>query len=139
VYPGLVVTNMVPGATRQTRQRAEILALLDTCDGFRTAQQLHAQLRDRGAAVGLTTVYRTLQLLADAGEVDQVRLPDGEQAYRRCATGHHHHLVCRSCGRTVEVTGPAVERWAQQQAAAHGFVDVQHTLEILGTCGTCAT
>jgi Fur family ferric uptake transcriptional regulator len=133
------VTSVVPGATRNTRQRAEVLALLETTDGFRSAQQLHAVLRERGAGVGLTTVYRTLQLLSDAGEVDQMRLPDGEQLYRRCGRGrHHHHLVCRSCGTTVEVEGPAVERWAQQQATRHGFTDVDHTLEIVGTCATCA-
>jgi Fur family ferric uptake transcriptional regulator len=132
------VTHVVPGTTRNTRQRAEVLALLQGTDGFRSAQQLHADLRARGAKVGLTTVYRTLQLLADAGEVDQMRLPDGEQLYRRCAGDrHHHHLVCRGCGRTVEVEGPAVERWAQRVAAEHGFTDVGHTLEIFGTCAAC--
>jgi len=133
------VQNVVPGTTRNTRQRAEVLALLEATEGFRSAQQLHAALREQGAGVGLTTVYRTLQLLADAGEVDQMRLPDGEQLYRRCGQStHHHHLVCRRCGRTVEVEGPAVERWARQQAARHGFSDVEHTLEIVGTCADCA-
>jgi Fur family transcriptional regulator, ferric uptake regulator len=132
------VRTVVPGAARNTRQRAEVLALLAATDGFRSAQQLHAALRDRGAGVGLTTVYRTLQLLADAGEVDQLRLPDGGQLYRRCGQGrHHHHLVCRSCGRTVEVAGPAMERWARDQAARHGFTDVDHTVEIIGTCADC--
>jgi Fur family transcriptional regulator, ferric uptake regulator len=134
----IVVTSVVPGTTRNTRQRAEVLALLGETEEFRTAQQLHARLRDQGAKVGLTTVYRTLQLLSDAGEVDAMRLPDGEQLYRRCGqSGHHHHLVCRSCGATVEVEGPAVERWAQAQAARHGFVDVDHVLEIVGTCAAC--
>jgi Fur family ferric uptake transcriptional regulator len=115
------------------------LALLEATDGFRSAQQLYVSLRDEGAQVGLTTVYRTLQLLADAGEVDQMRLPDGEQVYRRCGRGsHHHHLVCRLCGRAVEVELPSVERWARNQAAAHGFVDVDHTIEIVGTCADCA-
>jgi Fur family ferric uptake transcriptional regulator len=133
------VTAVVPGAARNTRQRAEVLALLEATEDFRSAQQLHAALRERGTGIGLTTVYRTLQLLSDAGEVDQMRLPDGEQMYRRCArSGHHHHLVCRSCGRTVEVEGPAVERWAQEQAERHGFVGVEHTLEIVGTCAGCS-
>jgi Fur family ferric uptake transcriptional regulator len=88
--------------------------------------------------VGLTTVYRSLQMLADAQEVDVLRLADGETAYRRCSRGHHHHLVCRQCGRTVEVDGPAVERWADRIAADHGFVEIEHTLEIFGTCGDCA-
>ena len=78
-------------------------------EGFHSAQELHAMLRDRGERVGLTTVYRTLQGLADAGEIDVMRPPGGEHLYRRCSQGHHHHLVCRSCGRTVEVEGPAVE------------------------------
>ena len=88
--------------------------------------------------VGLATVYRTLQALADDGEVDVLRTDDGEAVYRRCCTGHHHHLVCRACGRTVEVEGPTVERWADTVAAEHGFTDVRHTLEIVGTCADCA-
>ncbi|GIH14621.1 Fur family transcriptional regulator [Rugosimonospora africana] len=132
------MTNVTPGITRNTRQRAEVLALLEGTDEFRSAQQLHAQLRAKGSGVGLTTVYRTLQLLADAGEVDQMRLGDGEQVYRRCSRSqHHHHLVCRSCGHTVEVEGPAVERWTQRLAGEHGFTDVSHTLEIFGTCANC--
>ncbi len=134
------MTRPTPGMTRNTRQRAEVLALLSDTDGFRSAQQLHAQLRASGSGVGLTTVYRTLQILADVGEVDQMRLPDGEQLYRRCSRSqHHHHLVCRGCGRTVEIEGAAVERWAEKQAAEHGFTDVDHTLEIFGQCAGCRT
>jgi Fur family ferric uptake transcriptional regulator len=132
------LTHPAPSPTRNTRQRAEVLALLSGTDEFRSAQQLHAELRARGTGVGLATVYRTLQRLAEAGEVDQMRLADGEQAYRRCSRSqHHHHLVCRSCGRTVEVEGPAVERWTERLAAEHGFTDVSHTLEIFGTCTGC--
>ena len=132
------MTRSTPGMTRNTRQRAEVLALLDDTDEFRSAQQLHAQLRAAGSGVGLTTVYRTLQILAEVGEVDQMRLPDGEQLYRRCSRSqHHHHLVCRQCGRTVEIEGQAVEKWAEKQAEQHGFTDVGHTLEIFGRCAEC--
>jgi Fur family transcriptional regulator, ferric uptake regulator len=123
---------------RQTRQRAAVSALLQEVDGFHSAQELHAMLRERGDRVGLTTVYRTLQGMADAGEVDVMRPPGGEHLYRRCSEGHHHHLVCRACGRAVEVEGPAVETWADTVAAKHGFSDVSHTLEIFGTCPDCA-
>jgi Fur family ferric uptake transcriptional regulator len=134
----IAVSPAVPGMARNTRQRAEVLSLLDGTEEFRSAQQLHAALRARGTGVGLTTVYRTLQLLADAGEVDQMRLPDGEQLYRRCSREqHHHHLVCRSCGRTIEIEGRAVEKWAEKLAAEHGFTDVAHTVEIVGTCASC--
>jgi Fur family ferric uptake transcriptional regulator len=125
-------------ALRNTRQRTAVSALLKDVDGFHSAQELHAMLRQRGERVGLTTVYRTLQGLADAGEVDVMRPPGGEHLYRRCSEGHHHHLVCRSCGRTVEVDGPAVETWAERVAARHGYVNVSHTMEIFGTCPACA-
>lgn len=121
-----------------TRQQQLVLDALDRAREFRSAQQLYAELRASGERVGLTTVYRALQALATDGAVDVLRT-DGEVAYRRCARTHHHHLVCRSCGRTVEVTGPAVERWADQVARDHGFQDVEHTLEVFGTCGACAT
>jgi Fur family transcriptional regulator, ferric uptake regulator len=131
------VTQTTPGA-RNTRQRGQVLALMAETDDFRSAQQLHTLLRERGASVGLTTVYRTLQLLVDADEVDTMRLPSGEQLYRRCGQSHHHHLVCRRCGTTVEVEGPAVERWTDRVAAEHGFTAVSHTLEIFGYCPDCA-
>jgi Fur family ferric uptake transcriptional regulator len=83
-------------------------------------------------------VYNQLRALADAGEVDTLRTSDGETLYRRCGTGHHHHLVCRDCGGTVEVEGPEVERWADRVAGRHGFVDIAHTVEIVGTCSACA-
>jgi Fur family ferric uptake transcriptional regulator len=124
---------------RSTRQRSAIQALLGDIDDFRSAQQVHALLRERGDRVGLTTVYRALQLMADAGEVDVLRTAEGEATFRQCSARHHHHLVCRHCGKAVEVEGPGVERWTQRLAADNGFVDVTHTVEIVGTCADCAS
>ena len=126
------------GARRPTRQRAAVAAVLADTDDFRSAQELHALLRQGGDKVGLATVYRNLQAMAADGEIDMLRTDEGEAVYRACSTGHHHHLVCRVCGRTVEVEGPTVEAWATRVSAEHGFTDVRHTLEIFGTCPTCS-
>ncbi len=126
------------GGLRRTRQRAAVSAALEELDGFCSAQSLHALLRGRGEPVGLTTVYRTLGSMAAAGEVDVITGDDGEARYRRCSGEHHHHLVCRGCGLTVEVAGPTVEAWAESVAAAHGFAEPTHTLEIFGLCSDCA-
>lgn len=128
----------LPGL-RSTRQRAAVTRLLDSVDDFRSAQEIHEELRRGGEGIGLTTVYRTLQTLAEAGEIDTLRTASGEAVYRRCSAHHHHHLVCRDCGRTVEVEGPTVEIWAEKVAAEHGFTDISHTVEIFGTCTPCTT
>lgn len=125
---------MSPTIRRPTRQQAAVTARLGEIEDFTSAQDLHARMRTAGESVGLATVYRTLTALAAAGDVDVLRTDDGEAAYRMCSTGHHHHLVCRDCGRTVEVEGPTVEQWTERVAAEHGFADVAHTLEIFGTC-----
>jgi Fur family ferric uptake transcriptional regulator len=126
----------VPGG-RPTRQRRAVAEVLGTFSDFRSAQEIHELLARRGEAVGLATVYRTLQRLAEAGEVDVLRTEEGEAIYRRCSPAHHHHLVCRACGATVEVEGPAVERWTRAIAEEHGYADVSHTLEIFGICDSC--
>jgi Fur family ferric uptake transcriptional regulator len=124
---------------RATRQRAAISALLEKLDDFRSAQDLHDELRRRGEGIGLTTVYRTLQQMAAAGLVDTLRTDSGESVYRLCSAHHHHHLVCRACGSTVEVQGGQVEAWAAEVACEHGFSDVSHTIEIFGICADCTT
>ena len=133
------MTSTDPGSPglRPTRQRIAVAEAMASVEDFRSAQDIHELLAQRGEAVGLATVYRTLQRLVEAGEVDLLRTEDGEASYRRCSDTHHHHLVCRTCGATVEVEGPAVERWTRTIAEEHGYADVSHTLEIFGSCATC--
>jgi Fur family ferric uptake transcriptional regulator len=127
------------GRVRTTRQSEAVDAVLRESDGFRTAQDLHAELRRRGDPIGLTTVYRHLNLLAESGEIDVVHGQDGEAQFRLCGAAaapsrHHHHLVCRACGRAVEVDGPEVEAWAATIARQAGYTQVTHTVEIFGLC-----
>ncbi len=123
---------------RRTRQRTAVATFLASTGDFRTAQQIHSQLVAQGEKLGLATVYRSVQAMVEAGEVD-VRVIDGESAYRRCTTSaHHHHLVCRGCGHTEELTDHVVEAWAAQMGAQYGFTDVTHDVELSGTCSDCA-
>jgi Fur family ferric uptake transcriptional regulator len=131
-------TDAAGAGLRPTRQRRAVAAALQEFEDFRSAQEVHEALKAAGDNVGLSTVYRALQAMADAGELDVLRSEGGEAVYRRCSGSHHHHLVCRSCGATVEVEGPTVERWTREVAATHGYADVSHTLEIFGTCSRCS-
>ena len=129
------------GRVRNTRQAEAVDSVLAAADGFRSAQDVYAELRGRGERVGLSTVYRRLNLLAEVGSADVVHRGDGETQYRLCGTpvtdevsDHHHHVVCRTCGRSVEVHGPEVEAWASRVAAGAGYTDVSHTVEVFGLC-----
>lgn len=130
---------MTTSFPRRTRQQAAVARVLESSPEFRSAQQLHDQLKTDGTAVGLATVYRNLQGLVETGALDTIRSSEGEQLYRRCeTTEHHHHLICTNCGKTVEITGDAVEVWLDSLAAEHGFSRLEHDLEMTGVCADCA-
>jgi len=129
----------VASVHRMTRQRAAVLRALETSDDFLSAQQWHERLRGDGSPIGLATVYRALQALAESGDVDSVISADGEALYRRCeGAQHHHHLRCRECGAAVEIEGPGVEEWAERMGAQYGYTRVEHTIELIGLCRKCA-
>jgi len=124
---------------RNTWQRERVREALADARGFVSAQSLHATLRGENTGIGLATVYRALAGLAAQGAADSLQSPDGESLYRACATrGHHHHLICRSCGLAVEIEATDVEQWARKTAAANGFIEAEHIVDIFGVCATCA-
>ncbi|MGZ0712256.1 Fur family transcriptional regulator (plasmid) [Coraliomargarita sp. W4R53] len=125
-------------AQRNTWQRDRVREALAGAGGFVSAQALHATLRDENTGIGLATVYRALAGLAADGGADSLQSPEGEALYRACvSSGHHHHLICRSCGRTVEIEATAVEQWARTTAEHHGFTAAEHIVDIFGLCAVC--
>jgi Fur family transcriptional regulator, ferric uptake regulator len=123
---------------RNTWQREAVREALSSTEGFISAQGLHLGLREAGSPIGLATVYRALADLAAEGDADSLQSPDGESLYRACTSGHHHHLICRNCGLTVEIEADEVEVWARSAAAAHGFTQAQHVVDVFGLCAGCS-
>jgi Fur family ferric uptake transcriptional regulator len=120
-----------------TKSGVEIAKFLDGTKSFTSAQEIFLGLRAQGKHFGLATVYRALQTLTASGEVDVLRRPDGEALYRKCGEEHHHHLICKDCGKTIEIEGAEVEEWAHSIAIRHGFADISHSAEIYGVCADC--
>jgi Fur family ferric uptake transcriptional regulator len=129
---------MTGGARRTTWQRQAVRAALGATDEFVAAQALHQTMHREGSTIGLATVYRALADLVDQGEADAIQSPEGEQLYRACSAGHHHHLICRNCGLTVEIEAGAVEAWAASVAAANGFTQPAHVVDVFGLCAACS-
>jgi Fur family ferric uptake transcriptional regulator len=123
---------------RNTWQRERVREALADATGFVSAQSLHAMLREENTGIGLATVYRALAGLAAQGDADSLQSPAGEALYRACTTtGHHHHLICRSCGLAVEIEASDVEAWAHRTAERHGFTQAEHIVDIFGLCADC--
>jgi Fur family ferric uptake transcriptional regulator len=122
---------------RNTWQREAVREALGDTAGFVSAQSLHQAMREHGSEVGLATVYRALASLATEGEADSLQ-QEGESLYRACTPGrHHHHLICRRCGTTVEIEADPVEEWAREIAAANGFTQPEHVVDVFGYCAAC--
>ncbi|CAB4647490.1 MAG: transcriptional repressor [Actinobacteria bacterium] len=122
---------------RNTPQKQAVNLALSEAIGFVSAQQLHQRLKAHGSSIGLATVYRTLIDLAQTGEADSLQSKDGEVLYRACSTAHHHHLICRDCGLTLELEAKNLEKWADEVAADNGFSEPSHTIDIFGICSDC--
>jgi Fur family transcriptional regulator, ferric uptake regulator len=119
-------------------QRTAVLEVLGASGRFRTAQDIYSELRSRGARIGLTTVYRHLQRLADDDKIHTVQTTDRQTAYRLCSRSPHHHLVCTGCGTGIEIADTELDQWVESEAGRRGYRDVTHSVEIFGLCPDCA-
>ncbi len=135
---------MTPDSTTQnhrqrtTWQHLAVLKNLEENLDFRSAQQVHNGLEQSGQMVGLATVYRNLRVLEESGQVDAIVTSSGETLYRLCKdTGHHHHLLCQSCGDAREFSLDGLEQILNEIAAKHGYHLLEHNLELFGHCAGC--
>lgn len=121
-----------------TRQRTAILNALKDADAFLTAAEIHSALQRSGFRAGLSTVYRSLEMLAEKGEVDVIRHDEGSARYRMCREdSHHHHLRCRVCNRSTDLVDEELEAWASKMARRHRYANVSHLVELVGVCHEC--
>jgi len=121
-----------------TRPRELIAGILGRERRFLSAAEIHQQLEQAKARVSLSTVYRTLDFLQSKGDVTVRSDPAGEAAYMLCEPEHHHHhAICRACGRVEDVDCAALEPFADALRTLHGFQLDGHAMELFGRCSTC--
>jgi Fur family ferric uptake transcriptional regulator len=122
---------------KPSTNRMAVLGALAAEPNDATAQEIHRRLAGSGSRIGLATVYRALASMSETGVVDRLPHDAGESCYRLCSSAHHHHLVCESCHRVVELKGCPAGAWARRAADEHGFDLTSHRLEVSGLCAKC--
>ena len=101
------------------------------------SEELYGMVRAVDPTVGQATVYRTLKLLCEAGLAKEMHFGDGIARYEPADTSHHDHLICRSCGKNIEVVDEDIERLQVELAARHGFTLTTHRMYLYGECAEC--
>lgn len=125
---------------RLTETRRAVAELVADQGGHHfSAADLIREARTRRLGVGRATVFRTLEILVDLDRVERIDLPSGEHAYVACEPAHHHHVICSSCSRSLDIDDAGLRKVVGQIARRTGFRIDDHRLELFGVCPDCQT
>jgi Fur family ferric uptake transcriptional regulator len=124
---------------RKGQARLAVIDLLSTQRCALTAPEIAGELRSRGHGVGLATVYRTLELLADMKLVARLDVGQGIARYEPLLPGgdHHHHLVCDHCGRVIPFDDDELEETIDRLTRKVRFQVAEHDVVLHGACRSC--
>ena len=122
---------------RLTLQRMLVIEALHNADRHISAEEIYKQLHSRHPYANISTVYRTLELLKKLNLVTETNFGEGCGRDQVAETGHHHPLVCHSCGKTTDLEESALDSLKDALLHEYGFdADLRH-LAISGKCSTC--
>jgi Fur family ferric uptake transcriptional regulator len=133
------LTRMRSESGRSGGARRLVVEFLSRQNCCLSAQEIHDRVRAEGARVGIASVYRALDGLAELGLVQRVDLGDGVSRFEPAdPTGdHHHHLVCDDCGRVEPFADPALEAALARVAGGRGYDVAAHDVVLRGACEDC--
>ena len=132
-----IIHALAGAGYRITQPRLAVIRALLEDDGHLNPAEVRARACTYHPGVGLVTVYRTLDLLGQMGFVRRIHAEDGCHGYAAASHGHRHHLVCRSCGATVEFEGCDLSPFLERVSRETGYAIDDHLLELVGVCSTC--
>jgi Fur family ferric uptake transcriptional regulator len=120
-----------------TRQRKAVVEAVTQTHTRLSAAEVFTQAQQMCPDLGLTTVYRTLEILEQMGVIRRVHLDDGCEAFAPTAIEHGHYLICANCQTTIEFEGCDLTAMLERIAGQTGFTIEQHWLELVGLCPRC--
>jgi Fur family ferric uptake transcriptional regulator len=132
-----LITQLNQHGYKLTRQRQAVVDVLTLANTRLTTAEVFAKAQRSCPDLGLTTVYRTLEILEQLGAIRRVHLEDGCEAFAPTAIEHGHYLICANCQTTIEFEGCDLSPLLERIAAQTGFTIDQHWLELVGRCPKC--
>lgn len=132
-----VTREPLEGIGRLTPQRRLVVERLAGLGRALSAQELYDLLRAERPSLGRATVFRTLDHLVEVGLAQRFEGDNHVYLYSSCHGGHHHHLMCRGCGATLEIEDDAVELLLEDVQRRHGFRLDHDRLDFYGLCEAC--
>ncbi len=123
---------------RRTSQRDTIFEIFTQARKHLSSEDLYRRVKETDPRVGITTVYRTLNLLAECGLARKSHFGDGFIRYEPGYNiTHHDHLICLDCGNVTEFFSEQLELLQDEVVNRHGFEMQDHSLRIWGRCRSC--
>lgn len=133
---------------RITGPRSVIIDVMQNSEGHLSASDIYIKAHEINPGIGLTTVYRTLDILSQAGIVQKFDFGDGTARFELSddpdQSTHHHHLVCRSCGKIIDYTDfikeevEFLKKTEEELSKKHNFKIEYHMIRFYGLCGECS-
>jgi Fe2+ or Zn2+ uptake regulation protein len=130
-------TQLALRGLRLTRQRRAVLDAVAGAPSGVSAVQVYHAARERVPEIGLTTVYRTLELLSETGALRRVHGHDTCETFVLAGAAHGHTVVCRRCGRAAEFTDCDMQAVVRAAARQTGYAITEHFLQLSGLCAAC--
>lgn len=138
IEKALLQEHIQNAGLRRTSQRDLILEIFLRTEDHLTSEDLHKLVHKHDQTVGLTTVYRTLKLLTEAGLAREVGFGDGKTYYEHHYNhDHHDHMICTECGKVIEFFSEEIESKQDEIASNFGFKPTHHSLRMWGICAEC--
>jgi Fur family ferric uptake transcriptional regulator len=132
-----VVTALRHNGYKLTPQRKAVIRVITASQDHLTPASIYEKIRYVHPNIGLVTIYRTLEILAELGLICEVHAGGSCRSYTIGTQQHHHHLICSSCGKVVDFTGHYLKELEQNLSKESGFRIDGHLLEFIGLCRAC--
>ena len=132
-----IIDRLKENGYKLTKQREAIIQVLKENDGHYNANELFNMVAREISGINFSTIYRNLELLVKLEIVNKLSIEEGLNHFELADKGHHHHVICKSCGKVKEIDLCPYKEFEKSKLKEIGFKPMEHRFEIYGLCSKC--